>query len=147
MLSDKNPGLSEASKTTKDIDPHVVKLGTTKVSWMNFDVMVTALNRKHEHLMSFVATELGVEATLGPENNMILQGKFQGKHIQRLYRKYLEQYVRCLNCKSMNTKLEKDPGTRLVMLECEQCGSTKSVQTIRAGFQAVKRGERKKARQ
>lgn len=56
----------------KGEDPHVVKLGTTKTSWMNFDSMVTALDRKHEHVLSYIAAELGVEATLGPENNLII---------------------------------------------------------------------------
>jgi translation initiation factor 2 beta subunit (eIF-2beta)/eIF-5 len=62
--------------------------------------MVTAIDRKHDHLLSFISTELGVEGVLGGENNLILQGKFQGKHIERLYKKYMEQYVRCLNANS-----------------------------------------------
>jgi translation initiation factor 2 beta subunit (eIF-2beta)/eIF-5 len=60
----------------KNEDPHVVKLGTTKTSWLNFDTMCTAIDRKHEHLMSFIAAELGNECSLGPENNLIIQGKF-----------------------------------------------------------------------
>jgi len=32
------------------------------------------------------------------------------------------------------------------MLECKLCGSTRSVAAIKAGFHAVKKGERKKAR-
>lgn len=109
--------------------------------------MCTAINRKHDHMLSFISAELGVEGVLGPENNLILQGKFQGKHIERLYKKYLLQYVKCQNCEKYNTKLEKDPSTRLYMLECLACGSTRSVAAIKAGFHAVKRGERKKARQ
>lgn len=76
-----------------------MKLGTTKTAWQNFDSMVLAIDRKHDHLLSYISTELGVEGVLGPENNLILQGKFQGKHIERLYKKYMEQYVRCHNCK------------------------------------------------
>ena len=146
LLRDKNPQLAEGSKLKNSEDPHVVKLGTTKTSWHNFDTMVTALDRKHDHMMSFIATELGTEATMGAENNMILLGKFQGKHIERLYKKYLEHYVKCSNCKGYQTKLEKDASTRLYMLECKQCGASKSVTTIKAGYHAMKRGERKKAR-
>jgi translation initiation factor 2 subunit 2 len=109
--------------------------------------MVTAIDRKHEHLLSYIAAETGAECVLGPENNLILQGKFQGKHIQKLYKKYLEHYVKCDNCSGYTTKLEKDPSTRLSMLECKQCGSTRSVAAIKAGYHAVKKGERKKARQ
>lgn len=146
LLKDKNPQLAEGGKAKKDEDPYVVRLGTTKTAWQNFDAMVTALDRKHEHLLSYMAAELGAEATLGPENNMILQGKFLGKHIERLYKKYLETYVRCTNCKQYQTKLEKDPSTRLYMLECKSCGASRSVAAIKAGYHAIKRGERKKAR-
>jgi hypothetical protein len=38
--------------------------------------MVTAIDRKHEHMMNYVAAELGTEAILGKENNMIILGKF-----------------------------------------------------------------------
>lgn len=68
------------------------------------------------------------------------------KHIERLYKKYKEQYVKCANCKNYSTKLDKDPATRLYGLECKACGATRTVATIRAGFQAVRRGERKKAK-
>ena len=72
LLKDKNPQLAQGNKLKQDEDPQVVKLGTTKTAWQNFDSMVTALDRKHDHMMSFIAAELGTEATLGPENNMIL---------------------------------------------------------------------------
>ncbi|CDW81801.1 translation initiation factor if-2 betam beta subunit [Stylonychia lemnae] len=146
ILIQKNILIGETSKLNKNEDPYVVKLGTTKTAWQNFDTMVTAIDRKHDHLLSFISTELGVEGVLGGENNLILQGKFQGKHIERLYKKYMEQYVRCHNCKQYQTKLDKDPSTRLYMLECKLCGSTRSVAAIKAGFHAVKKGERKKAR-
>ena len=147
MLRDKNPQLAQGSTFKSSEDPNVVRLGTTKTAWMNFDTMATAIDRKHDHMMSFIAAEHGCEATLNSENNMILMGKFQGKHIERLYKKYLENYVKCSNCKGYQTRLEKDPSTRLYMLECKACGASKSVAAIKAGFHAVKRGERKKARQ
>ena len=53
---------------------------------MNFNEMVEAMDRKHEHVMSFISSELGAEASLGPVNNLILQGKFAGKNIEILYK-------------------------------------------------------------
>jgi len=147
LLKDKSQQLSEGSKLKSSEAPDVAKLGTTKTAWRNFDLMVTEIGRKHEHMMSYIAAELGCEATLGPDNIMILMGKFQGKHIERLYKKYLEHYVKCTNCKGYKTQLDKDASTRLYMLECQACGASKSVATIKAGFQAVRRGERAKERQ
>ncbi len=72
QLKDKNPALQESGKLKQNEDPHVIKLGTTKTSWQNFGPMVAVLGRKPEHMTSYIAAELGVEATLGPEENMIL---------------------------------------------------------------------------
>lgn len=98
LLRDKNPSLAEGQKLKKDEDPYIVNLGTTKTAWQNFDALVTAMDRKHDHVLSYIAAELGVEAVLGPENNLILQGRFKGKNIERLYNKYKENYVKCINC-------------------------------------------------
>jgi translation initiation factor 2 subunit 2 len=127
--------------------PQVGRLGTTKTQWANFDSMVTALDRTHEHLMSFIMAELGTEVSLGPENNMIMQGNYKISIIEKLYNKYLEQYVRCQNCKNYQTKLIKDPGTKYFNMECKNCMSSRTVATIRAGYRAVGRGERKRNRQ
>lgn len=138
--------MAEGNKLSNKLCPNVVRLGSTKTNWANFDAMVIALDRTHEHLMSFITTELGAEASLGLEMNMILQGIYRPRVVEKLYNKYLDNYVRCSNCKNYQTKLDKDPSTRLYMMECKQCGSTKSVATIKAGYHALKRGERKKER-
>jgi translation initiation factor 2 subunit 2 len=65
-----------ATVITRAEEVQVVKIRANKVSWQNFHAMVTAIDRKHEHMMNYVAAELGTEATLGMENNMILVGKF-----------------------------------------------------------------------
>jgi len=57
------------------------------------------------------------------------------------------QYVLCPNCRSMDTRLEKDQSTRLYMMHCQNCQSSRSVETIKFGYHAVKRGERKKLKQ
>ena len=64
--------MAEGSKLKSDFEPHVVKLGTTKTTWLNFEQMCNAIDRKIEHVMSYVATELGAESNLGSENNLIL---------------------------------------------------------------------------
>ena len=64
-------GEDGTGKTKKYEDPVVQRLAT-KTIWHNFDAMIKAIDRKHEHALSFVAAELGVEATLGTENNLII---------------------------------------------------------------------------
>ena len=46
-----------------------------------------------------------------------------------------EEYVTCHTCRSPDTLLQKE--TRLFFLQCETCGSRRSVASIKSGFQAL----------
>mmetsp|Transcript_23867 Transcript_23867/g.23545 ORF Transcript_23867/g.23545 Transcript_23867/m.23545 type:complete len:99 (+) Transcript_23867:245-541(+) len=98
MLIEKNQELLQGPKNAMKAYPNVCRLGTTKTNFVNFDELVTLLDRKHEHVMSYISSELGNEASLGPENNLIIQGVIKPRVIEKLYNKYLEHYVKCANC-------------------------------------------------
>ncbi len=107
----------------------------------------TAIKREPQHILDFLKAELDVEGNFGSEGNLILVGKYQNKHITNLYKQYLQLYVRCLDCRKLNTELTRDSSTRLQYMTCQDCKATRTVQNIKKGFHAVKRGERRKARQ
>ena len=46
-----------------------------------------------------------------------------------------EEYVTCHTCRSPDTMLQRE--IRLTFLQCDNCGSKCSVQSIKSGFQAV----------
>jgi len=75
-------------------------------------------------------TELGAEGNLGHNDEMVLVGGYQPKHFLRLIRKYIEDYVRCTNCKGLDTKIERDEKSRLYFLYCNKDHSSRTVQTI-----------------
>ena len=70
---------------------------------MNFDVLCEQLDREKTHLLDFIKSEMDVEGNFGSEGNVLLQGRHKGPMINGLYKKYVEQYVRCLGCKSIKT--------------------------------------------
>lgn len=59
---------------------------------------------------------------------------------------WLAQYVTCMGCRSLNTTLTRDQVSRLYIMDCKTCGANRSVVAIKAGFRAVGRGDRRKAR-
>eukprot|EP00913_Durusdinium_trenchii_P019672 g18493.t1 len=67
---------------------------------------------------------------------LVLKGRYQPKHCESLLRKYIKEYVTCEMCKSAATTLRKDGFW----------GKTASA-SIKAGFHAVTRGDRKAAKQ
>ena len=56
--------------------------------------------------------------------------------MESVLRRYIIEYVTCKTCKSMNTELKRESANRLHFLSCKACGSTRSVSSIKTGFQA-----------
>lgn len=46
------------------------------------------------------------------------------------------RYVLCNSCKSPDTLLDRDSATRIMFLRCQQCGASRTVAPIKAGFVA-----------
>ena len=111
-MAEKNQN-SELVEETKGEDPRTRQLGSTKTNWHNFGSICQSINRDPQHILDFLKAELDVEGNFGSENNLILVGKYQNKHITNLYKQYLATYVRCLDCKKLNTEITRDSSTRL----------------------------------
>lgn len=109
----------------------------------NVQEIATVLQRNPEHLIQFLFAELGTSGSIDGEKRLILKGKFQPKQMESVLRRYIIEYVTCKTCKSMNTELKRESANRLHFLSCKACGSTRSVSSIKTGFQA-QIGRRKK---
>ena len=58
-------------------------------------------------------SELGCQGNIGSQGEMVLVGGYQPKHFLRLIRKYIGDYVRCEDCRGLDTVIEKEEKTRL----------------------------------
>ncbi|RMX50197.1 hypothetical protein pdam_00004830, partial [Pocillopora damicornis] len=102
------------------------------------------LHRQPKHLLAFLLAELGTSGSIDGNNQLIIKGRFQQKMIENVLRRYIKEYVTCNTCRSPDTILQKE--TRLFFIQCETCGSRRSVASIKSGFQAItqKRAQLKK---
>ena len=107
----------------------------TKSQSINFSDLFFRLHRQPKHLLAFLSAELGTVGAVDGNNQLIMKGRFQQKHIENVLRRYIKEYVTCHTCRSPDTILNKE--TRLFFLQCMTCHSRCSVQTIKTGFQAV----------
>jgi len=80
------------------------------------------------------------------KHNNHIGGRYLPKYIESLLRKYVVEYVTCGMCRSPNTDLVKDQGSRLYFCNCRDCGSSRSVAPIKAGYHATNRADRRAAR-
>ena len=145
ILREKNPALSEKTKTIIK-PPQVLREGTKKTVFSNLMEICNAMHRNHDHVIQYMMAELGTSGTLDGQNRLIIKGRFLPKVFEGVLRHYFIEYVICQMCKSSDTQLIKDPKTRLSNCVCQACGASRSVSAIQKGFQAVGRGDRRKAR-
>lgn len=115
--------------------PQVLLVGTKKTSFVNFTETCKTLHRQPKHLLDFLLAELGTTGSVDGNSQLILKGRFSSKQIENVLRRYIKEYVMCHTCRSPETILHKD--TRIIFLQCGFCGSSCSVASIKAGFQAV----------
>ena len=136
IIREKNPDLATGEKKRLVMrPPQVLRVGSKKTSFANFLELCKLLHRPQKHMQAFLLAELGTSGSVDANNQLIIKGRFVQKQLESVLRRYIKEYVACQTCRSPDTILQKD--TRLFFLQCETCGSRRSVASIKSGFQAV----------
>merc|ERR1712203_585829 len=141
-----NPSLGNVDKNAMK-PPQIVRVGSKKVGWVNFSEICQMMNRPVDHVMQFVLAEFGTEGSTAGDGQLILKGRYQDRHAESLLRKYIKEFVKCEMCKGCsNTKLRRDASSRLYFVECSGCGASRSAASIKSGYHAVTRADRRAAK-
>ncbi|KAF7110210.1 hypothetical protein CFC21_110351 [Triticum aestivum] len=134
ILRENNPDLAGDRRRTVMRPPQVLREGTKKTVFVNFMDLCKTMHRQPEHVMMFLLAEMGTSGSLDGQQRLVIKGRFAPKNFEAILRRYINEYVICNGCKSPDTILSKE--NRLFFLRCEQCGSSRSVAPIKAGFVA-----------
>uniref|UniRef100_A0A0E0EG89 Eukaryotic translation initiation factor 2 subunit beta n=1 Tax=Oryza meridionalis TaxID=40149 RepID=A0A0E0EG89_9ORYZ len=134
ILRENNPDLAGDRRRTVMRPPQILREGTKKTVFVNFMDLCKTMHRQPEHVMMFLLAEMGTSGSLDGQQRLVIKGRFAPKNFEAILRRYINEYVICNGCKSPDTILSKE--NRLFFLRCEQCGSSRSVAPIKAGFVA-----------
>ncbi|KAL6204263.1 hypothetical protein ACLB2K_021531 [Fragaria x ananassa] len=134
ILRENNPELAGDRRRTTMRPPQVLREGTKKTVFVNFMDLCKTMHRQPDHVMAFLLAELGTSGSLDGQQRLVVKGRFSPKNFEGILRRYVNEYVICIGCKSPDTILSKE--NRLFFLRCEKCGSGRSVAPIKAGFVA-----------
>nr|XP_043622085.1 eukaryotic translation initiation factor 2 subunit beta-like [Erigeron canadensis]XP_043622086.1 eukaryotic translation initiation factor 2 subunit beta-like [Erigeron canadensis] len=143
-LREINPRLAGDRRKTIMKPPYILREGTKKTVFVNFTEICKSLHREPEHAMSFLLTELGTTGSIDGQQRLTIKGRFLPSSFERLLKRYCNNYVICNVCKSSETNITKE--NRLSFIQCDTCGSRRSVDPIKDGFKAClkKRGNSRK---
>ena len=93
----------------------------------NFKEVCDTLNRNPNHLLKFLSKELATAGTLQGARAMF-QGRFTRQTIDRLIKRYVDEFVVCPVCKRPDTKIVKE--RRFYFILCEACGARSSIRPV-----------------
>ncbi|EAU83828.2 translation initiation factor [Coprinopsis cinerea okayama7 len=131
-----NPALlsSTTRKRYTIAPPQLFREGNKKSIFANVTEICKKMHRQPEHVIQFLFAEMGTTGSVDGAGRLVIRGRFQQKQIENVLRRYLVEYVTCKTCKSPDTLLTKE--NRIFFVACESCGSRRSVNAIKSGFQA-----------
>jgi len=139
--------LLKIQQTDLDIDqkliicpPRIKRDGPKKTIFINFEETCKKINRKSDHLLSYLTGELGTSASIQDSGGLVLKGRYLSKGIENVLRNYMREYVLCKTCKSARTELQKDSFSKLLFIYCFRCFASRSINNIsKAYFAKLKR--------
>ncbi len=135
LLRENNPELqSDSKKKYTMVPPSVMREGNKKTIFANITNICSRMRRSPEHVIQFLFAELGTSGSVDGSSRLVIKGKFQQKQLENVLRRYIVEYVTCKTCRSPDTLLSKE--NRIYFMDCESCGSRRSVAAIKTGFQA-----------
>jgi len=134
LLHQANPALLSSSKRYTIAPPSIHREGTKKTIFANVTDICKRMHRQPEHVIQFLFSEMGTTGSVDGNGQLVIKGRFQQKQVENVLRRYIVEYVTCKTCKSPDTLLTKE--NRIFFMTCESCGSRRSVNTIKSGFQA-----------
>ncbi|THG99389.1 hypothetical protein EW026_g2946 [Hermanssonia centrifuga] len=126
--------LTSSGKRYTIAPPQVIREGNKKSIFANVSDICKRMHRQPEHVIQYMFAEMGTTGSVDGSGRLVIRGRFQPKQIEHVLRRYILEYVTCKTCKSPDTLLTKE--NRIFFMACESCGSRRSVNAIKTGFQA-----------
>nr|UXY88247.1 translation initiation factor eiF2 beta-subunit [Cryptomonas curvata] len=142
MLNKNNIGLVIKDKIVIQT-PKIAREGTKKTIFLNFEETCIKLHRESDHVVAYISTELGTTVSIQEGGRLVLRGRFNQKGIENILRNYINEYVLCGSCKSVNTYFKKSELNKLFFLKCEVCRASRFINPIKAGFVAQTKRKKK----
>ena len=90
----------------------------------NLGAIAERMDRDPVHLYQYLQKELGTAGTLD-SGRVILKGRIPPRAIKGKLTSYVNEYIRCEQCKSPDTSFGKDG--RTTVLRCQACGASRPV--------------------
>ena len=98
-------------------------------NWKSYTRLFRALNRDPHLFQQYVNQYYGCQSSINQREQLTFNTRTTRTTFDNVLKKYLDEYVTCLACQKARTHLIKSTG--LWRIECQLCGSQRSVKRLR----------------
>ncbi|KAB1196126.1 MULTISPECIES: translation initiation factor IF-2 subunit beta [Haloferax] len=118
------PDVNEGSDRFSVPDPVVRQEGNATV-YENFAETYDRLACDADHLQKFLQSELGTSAQIDDKGRIRFTGEFKQRRVAEALDEYVDEFVRCSECESPDTKFVTEQGA--TVMKCEACGALSAI--------------------
>jgi len=101
---DESPDIEGSGDRFDVPDPEVRQEGNATV-YENFQSTVKRLDRREDHVLKFLQSELGTSGHIDESGRVRLTGEFNQRRVQDALDEYVEEFVRCSECGSCSVRV------------------------------------------
>lgn len=137
----------DALNKNKEEEGERLKLGLSVIrksrkTFVNVVHIANQLNRQPEHLSHFLSKNLLTDGSINKDGQLVLGGSFLQSAIEKALRQFIELYVVCKSCESVDeTHISKE--NKLYFLKCDKCKASRCVGNAIEGFTMKEGGQTK----
>jgi len=121
----KEEDLFQIKNTKTVLEPIKLSKKGKTIMITNFSYYPQFLNRPAEHISKFFKDEVGSSTSINGDGQLLILGRLREVQIENLMRNYIKQYVKCSQCKCIQTDIVKED--RISYIVCHRCNAKTSL--------------------
>lgn len=94
----------------------------------NFSKIADYLNRDKKHMLKYLSKELATSGDID-KSKAVFNGKFKKRKLKKKLKNYVEDFVKCPECDSADTKMTKKEGVDFI--KCMACQAEHPIKNIK----------------
>ncbi len=103
------------------------KNGSRKTVWVNFRKICAEMDRKEDHVSTFIKSDLKKEYIyIGSNGELRMHGRYDSM-LGNCFDRYVRKYLICNSCGSIKTKFVENYNFNLDFILCQNCPEKRSV--------------------
>lgn len=113
--------IQENKKMKNTLPKLSVHCENKKTYFTNYKNICTCLNREPVNFIKFLEKEMNVSTSINANDQLLINGMYREKQIEKIVINFIESNVRCKACRSLDTNIIKE--SKYTFLQCNICNA------------------------